>query len=65
MSHGTYIYMHICIGLAPLLPLYKREAVVAADIERLPSDLLGTLRVADGFFFRGRDMRYPSVGDVR
>ena len=30
-----------------------------------PSNSQGTLRAADGYFFRGRDLMYPSVGDVR
>jgi hypothetical protein len=52
-------------SLAPLLTFYQREPVLDADLERLPSDLQGTLRVTDGYFFRGRDMQHPSVGDVR
>jgi len=39
--------------------------VTSEDLQHLSSDLHGTLRVADGYFYRGRDMRYPSVGDVR
>lgn len=52
-------------ALVPMLSFFKREPVVHEDIARLPSELHGTLRVADGYFFRGRDMQYPSVGDIR
>ena len=52
-------------ALVPMLSFYEREPVRNEDIVRLPSDLHGTFRVAEGFFFRGRDMHYPSVGDVR
>ena len=52
-------------SLVPLLGFYQREHVVEQDLDRLPADLLGTVRVTDGYFFRGRDMQFPSVGDVR
>jgi hypothetical protein len=54
-------------SLSPLLlpAYYTRQPVVEEDLARLPSDLKGTFRVAEGYFFRGRDMEYPSVGDIR
>jgi hypothetical protein len=42
-----------------------RVHVEVEDLEKLPPKLQGTFRVASEQFFRGRDIRYPSVGDVR
>lgn len=42
-----------------------RVHVEAKDLQKLPPRLQGTLRVANEQFFRGRDVHYPSIGDVR
>eukprot|EP00285_Hemiselmis_virescens_P010918 CAMPEP_0173398630 /NCGR_PEP_ID=MMETSP1356-20130122/42316_1 /TAXON_ID=77927 ORGANISM="Hemiselmis virescens, Strain PCC157" /NCGR_SAMPLE_ID=MMETSP1356 /ASSEMBLY_ACC=CAM_ASM_000847 /LENGTH=327 /DNA_ID=CAMNT_0014358165 /DNA_START=1 /DNA_END=984 /DNA_ORIENTATION=- len=63
------IFLHGSIAVSPLLiPQFSfahRVPITALDLERLPEDLQGTFRVVHDQFFRGRDIHYPSIGDVR
>lgn len=48
-----------------LLPSPQFAPVEAEDLSKLQRPLQGTFKLSDGYFFRGRDIRMPSVGDVR
>uniref|UniRef100_A0A7S0TN06 Uncharacterized protein n=1 Tax=Hemiselmis andersenii TaxID=464988 RepID=A0A7S0TN06_HEMAN len=59
------IRIRVSEELLPQFSFAHRVPITGSDLERLPADLQGTFRVVHDQFFRGRDIHYPSIGDVR